>query len=85
MDEAPEMLLGLIQCSAAALRVPMQQPEGLARMSEIGTGRIENVAGSAEPSYVGLDLFQFIEAFSDFARSSTKSSDERPSLELIQQ
>jgi len=79
-----EMLQGLIQCSAAALKVPMQQPKGLARLSEIGTGRIEKVAGSAGPNYMGLDLFEFIEAFREFARSSPKSPDERPSLELIQ-
>ena len=81
-DQA-EMLQGLIQCTAAALKVPMHQPKGLLRLSEIGTGSLENVGTSAGPSYMGVEIFDFIEAFREFAESEPRSADERPPLELV--
>jgi hypothetical protein len=75
-------LQGLIQCSAASLKIPMGQPDGLAKLSEQGTLRLEGVMQSAGPSYMGLDLAQFIAAFRAFASSSPASADERPQIEL---
>ena len=75
-------LQGLIQCSAASLKIPMGQPDGLAKLSEQGTLRLEGVMQSAGPSYMGLDLAQFIAAFRTFASSSPDSADERPQIEL---
>src|SRR5262249_54457186 len=40
-------LQGLIQCSAASLKIPMEQPNGLAKLAEIGTARLEEVARRA--------------------------------------
>jgi hypothetical protein len=75
-------LQGLIQCSAASLKIPMQQPNGLAKLAEIGTGRLEKVARAAGPKYMGLDVPAFVRAFRAFASSSPSSADERPRIEL---
>lgn len=75
-------LQGLIQCSAASLKIPMGQPDGLAKLSEQGTLRLEGVMKRVGPSYMGLDLAQFIAAFRAFASSSPASADERPQIEL---
>jgi len=77
-----EYLQGLIQCSAAALKIPMRQPRGLARLAELGTGRLEHVARRAGEAYMGLELQPFVGAFRAFAASAPASPDGRPRLLL---
>ena len=80
--EQAGFLQGLIQCAAASLKVPMGQPNGLAKLAEIGTSRLEAVARSAGPHFMGLDVPAFVSAFRAFARSSPASADERPKILL---
>jgi hypothetical protein len=80
-DQA-SFLQGLIQCSAASLKIPMQQPGGLARLAEMGTGRLEEVARRAGPHFMGLDVPAFVEAFRAFAASAPVSAEARPRLAL---
>jgi hypothetical protein len=80
-DQA-SFLQGLIQCSAASLKVPMGQPNGLAKLAEIGTSRLEAVARSAGPTFMGLDVPAFVGAFRAFAASIPSSADERPRIVL---
>jgi len=80
-DQA-SFLQGLIQCAAASLKIPMEQPRGLARLSEIGTARLEEVARRAGPRFMGLDLPGFISAFRVFAGSEPASAEERPRISL---
>ncbi len=77
-----DFLQGLIQCSAASLKIPMEQPGGLVKLAENGTTRLEGVMRSEGPIYMGLDLAAFIDAFRDFANSSPASPLERPRIEL---
>jgi hypothetical protein len=77
-----ELLQGLIQCAAASLKIAMEQPRGLQRLAEIGTGRLEQVARSEGATFMGLTLPGFVLAFRAFAASSPESSDERPRLRL---
>jgi hypothetical protein len=80
--EQADMLQGLIQCSAASLKIPMEQPAGLKKLSDAGTGRIESVAQRAGPHFMGLDLWDFIHEFRAFAASEPQSADERPRIVL---
>ena len=77
-----EFLQGLIQCSAASLKIPMEQPGGLLKLTENGTARLEEVLRSEGASYMGLDLSDFIQSFREFASSSPASIEERPRIEL---
>ena len=77
-----DFLQGLIQCSAASLKIPMGQPEGLLKLSQQGTKRLEGVMKSVGPSYMGLDLASFLAEFRAFAGSSPSSAEERPLIEL---
>lgn len=77
-----ELLQGLIQCTAAALKVRMEQPSGLARLAELGTARLARVAKEAGPRYMGLDLPRFVAAFRAFAGAGPASAEGRPRLEL---
>ena len=79
-DQA-EFLQGLIQCAAASLKIPMEQPRGLERLSEAGTSRLLSVARSS-PSYMGLDVLDFVAAFRAFAGSKPVDANERPRLAL---
>jgi hypothetical protein len=80
--EQADLLQGLIQCSAASLKIPMEQPAGLKKLSDAGTGRLESVAQRAGPHYMGLDLWDFILEFRAFAASEPESADERPRIVL---
>ena len=80
--EQAGFLQGLIQCTAASLKVPMEQPGGLERLASIGTRRLEDVAESAGPRFMGLDVASFVAAFRAFADSRPASADERPRIEL---
>ena len=77
-----EHLQGLIQCAAAALKVAMDQPRGLVRLAELGTGRLERVAREGSPRYMGVELPEFVQAFRAFASSSPSSPEARPSIVL---
>jgi hypothetical protein len=79
--QAP-FLQGLIQCAAAALKVPMRQPNGLARLAEQGTARLERVGRETQGRFMGLDVASFVSAFRVFAASRPESADERPRIEL---
>jgi len=80
-DQA-SFLQGLIQCSAASLKIPMKQPGGLARLAAMGTGRLEEVAQRSGPRFMGLDVPAFVEAFREFATSEPASADARPRIAL---
>ena len=82
--DAPQaqFLQGLIQCTAAALKVPMDQPNGLVRLAEVGTARLERVAREASATFMGLDVPDFVRSFRTFAASEPASEDERPTILL---
>jgi hypothetical protein len=80
-DQA-DMFQGLIQCSAASLKIPMEQANGLKKLAEAGTGRLESVAKRVGPHFMGLDLWDFIHEFRAFAASEPRSADERPRIAL---
>jgi len=75
-------LQGLIQCTAASLKIPMEQPRGLEKLAEIGTARLEAVARSAGPTFMGLDIPAFVRDFREFAASAPTSADPRPRIVL---
>ena len=77
-----DLLQGLIQCAAAALKVPMEQPGGLEKLARVGTERLEGVARRGGHKYMGIDLLDFVGAFREFAASRPQSADERPPIEL---
>jgi len=77
-------LQGLIQCAAAALKVTMEQPGGLARLAEAGTARLERVSREGGKEYMGLDVPAFVRAFRTFAASRPDSADERPRIVLAE-
>ena len=81
-DQA-SFLQGLIQCSAASLKVPMGQPNGLAKLAEIGTSRLEAVASRAGARYMGLDVRGFVGAFREFAASNPSTIESRPRIVLV--
>jgi len=80
--EQADFLQGLIQCSAASLKIPMEQPDGLRKLTDAGTKRLESVAERAGPSFMGLDMWDFIHEFRAFAASEPASADERPRITL---
>ena len=75
-------LQGLIQCAAAWLKIPMQQPRGVARLSELALEKWSTVASSARGPYMGLDLDAFARAVRAFAGSEPASNEARPRIEL---
>ena len=48
-EHQARFLQGLIQCAAACLKVPMEQPRGLERLCALGTERLSAVASAAGP------------------------------------
>ena len=77
-----DFLQGLIQCAAACLKVPMEQPRGLERLSALGTERLEGVVRRAGPVYMGLELPPFVAAMRTFSGGDPGSIDGRPRIEL---
>ena len=78
-----EFLQGLIQCSAAALKVAMEQPRGLERLAELGTERLERVARANDDGrFMGLGVREFVANFRRFAGSRPDDADSRPRLVL---
>jgi len=80
-DQA-ELLQGLIQCAAACLKLRMQQPRGLERLSELGTARLERVALQRGAHFMGLDLAAFVRDFRAFSAADPHSPDGRPPIVL---
>ena len=80
--EQADFLQGLIQCAAASLKIPMDQPRGLEKLSTVGTQRLERVAQSAGDLYMGVEISPFIAAFRAFASSNPTSIDARPVIVL---
>ena len=77
-----DFLQGLIQCAAACLKGPMKQPRGLARLSEMGTARLERVAREHAGHYMGLALEPFVDAMRAWAGSQPTEIEDRPRLSL---
>lgn len=77
-----DLLQGLIQCAAASLKIPMEQPRGLESLTKLGTEKLERVAHAAGGDYMGLDLFEFVAAMRAFAARAPETNDERPRLEV---
>jgi hypothetical protein len=75
-------LQGLIQCAAACLKIPMEQPRGLERLSELGAEKLRRVARESGGAYMGIDLDGFVDELEAFARSHPTSIDGRPHIEL---
>ena len=75
-------LQGLIQCAAACLKIPMEQPRGLERLAGLGTEKLEEVAREAGPVYMGLDVVGFVEAVREFAATVPETNEGRPRIEL---
>ena len=75
-------LQGLIQCTAACLKIAMEQPAGLERLSQLATEKLTQVARSQGPRYMGLDLLEFAAEMRAFAQSHPSSVDGRPPLQL---
>lgn len=75
-------LQGLIQCTAACLKIAMEQPRGLERLAELGTDKLTRVARNRGPHYMGLDLLDFAAEMRAFAAGEPSSVAGRPVLEL---
>ena len=75
-------LQGLIQCAAAALKIPMEQPGGLTRLAGMGAARLEEVARRAGARFMGLEIPAFVREFRAFAASEPASIDARPRIAL---
>jgi hypothetical protein len=80
-DQA-DLLQGLIQCAAACLKIPMEQPRGRARLAEAGTAKLERVARARGGRLMGLDLIAFVREFRAFAALERPDLEARPRLEL---
>ena len=77
-----QFIQGLIQCTAAALKVRMRQPVGVERLGAQGTERMESTALAVTPHYMGLDILSFIEDFREFVAGSPTSTEARPMIVL---
>jgi predicted metal-dependent hydrolase len=75
-----DLYQGLIQCAAAALKVPMGQPRGLASLTRLAVEKLERVARAAGGDYMGLDLFELVQEMRAFAASEPAANDGRPRL-----
>jgi hypothetical protein len=80
-DQA-DLLQGLIQCAAACLKIPMDQPRGRARLAEAGTAKLERVARAHGGHHMGLDLFAFLRDFRAWVAPESPALDDRPRLWL---
>ena len=82
-DLQRETLQGLIQCSAAALKLRLTEPRGFAKLSTAGLRRLKHVCGGTEMPFMGLNLRGFVDEFSEFAESAPTDSELRPRLALL--
>lgn len=74
-------LQGLIQCAAAWLKIRMEQPAGLARLSALALEKLDEVAAASGGAYMGLDLDAFRPAVRAFA-AAPPAPDAYPRIEL---
>ena len=82
-DERQAMFLqGLIQCAAACLKIPMGQPAGVERLTELGCAKLEEIARASPGGYMGLDALAFASEMRSFAASHPASIEGRPRIEL---
>lgn len=83
VDETQRQFLqALIQLSAATLKIPMKQPTGLQKLSEIGTERLLKVAEETDGRYMGLDLKAHAAAYQSFVATKPQSTEGFPKIEL---
>jgi hypothetical protein len=75
-------LQGLIQCAAAWLKIRMQQPAGVARLSALALLKLDEVAAASGGVYMGLDLEEFRPAVHAFACAARETTDGYPRLVL---
>lgn len=74
-------LQALIQCAAAWLKIPMGQPAGVQRLSELALAKLGEVARGPE-TYMGLELEPFMAAVRAFAALPPTDPAGRPRLLL---
>lgn len=75
-------LQALIQCAAAWLKISMEQPRGVERLSVLALEKLAEVRASAGPEYMGLDLDAWCAAVRDFAAAGATDASGRPRLDL---
>jgi hypothetical protein len=75
-------LQGLIQCAAAWLKIPMGQPKGVERLSELALAKFDEVARLAGSPYMGVELVAFSAAVRAFAVTAPTRLDDYPRLVL---
>ncbi len=80
--QVAEFLQGLIQCAAAALKIPMAQPAGVARLAQLGTGRLEQLTRSGKPHFMGLDVLNFVRDYRAWIATSPSDPAGRPQIFL---
>lgn len=73
---------GLIQCAAACLKITMGEPRGAGRLCQNGTDKLTWVAEQAGPSYMGLDLIEFVAEMRAFIASEPETNEDRPRIEF---
>ena len=76
-------LQGLIQCAAAWLKIPMEQPRGVERLSALALEKLDEVARAFGDRYMGLDLDAFRPAVRAFAAAQPCALDGYPVLVLV--
>ena len=74
-------LQALIQCAAAWLKIPMGQPAGVQKLSELALAKLAEVERAGSP-YMGLELGPFRAAVRAFAARAPTEPEARPRLVL---
>lgn len=75
-------LQGLIQTAAAWLKIAMEQPRGIERLSALALEKLDEVARAGGSPYMGLDLDEFRAAIRSFADSHPNTLQGYPRIEL---
>lgn len=75
-------LQGLIQCAAAWLKIAMEQPQGLVRLSALALEKLEEVARKSGGVYMGLDLVSFTDEVRAFAEARPAALTGYPQIRL---
>lgn len=75
---ASELLQGLIQCAAAAVKVAQNNAAGLRAVSERALGHLR----AADSPLMGLDVAAFASRFASWAAGSPQTVESRPCIEL---
>ena len=81
-DEQRETLQGLIQCSAAALKLRLEEPRGFGKLSGAGLARLESVCASESMPYMGFDVAAYARDWREFAAGEPTDAEERPRIRL---